>query len=301
VNISALRKALEDGRDGARIIQTVPGRGYRFVAPVVARDAVGDTLLRAEPTPTAEATPDLRPAPQETPNRFLVGVPRPVLILLAAVACVAVMAIAFWRAQRGDANVAFDSVAVLPFLSDGAASNYLADGLSEATLNGLVQVQGLRVAPRASALRYKGSAATPKQAGRELNVAAVVTASVAQQDRSFKIQLDLVDVARDAQILGTVYQGDASELPHLRSRILQDLARALKVPLSEQQQRRLAQPPTSSAEAYRAYLQGRFEWSQRSEAGLNGRSSAFARRSRSIRSSRQPIQASRMPILPWAI
>ena len=178
------------------------------------------------------------------------------------------LAIALWRAQRGDGNVAFASVAVLPFLSDGAASNYLADGLSEATLNGLVQLQGLRVAPRASALRYKESTVSPKQAGRELDVAAVVTASVAHQDRSFKIQLDLVDVARDAQILGTVYQGDASELPHLRNRILQDLARALKVPLSEQQQRRLAQPPTSSAEAYRAYLQGRFEWSQRSEAGL---------------------------------
>ena len=178
------------------------------------------------------------------------------------------VAIALWRAQPGGGNVAFGSVAVLPFLSDSAASNYLADGLSEATVNGLVQLQGLRVAPRASALRYKGSAVSPKQAGRELDVAAVVTASVAQQDRSFRIQVDLVDVARDAQILGTVYQGDASELPHLQSRILQDLARALKVPLSEQQQRRLAQPPTGSAEAYRAYLQGRFEWSQRSEAGL---------------------------------
>ena len=116
------------------------------------------------------------------------------------------MATALWRAQRGNRDVAFASVAVLPFLSDGAASNYLADGLSEATVNGLVQLQGLRVAPRASALRYKESAASPKHAGRELDVAAVVTASVAHQDRSFTIQLDLVDVARDAQISGTVYQ-----------------------------------------------------------------------------------------------
>ena len=268
VNISSVRKALEDGRDGNRIIQTVPGRGYRFVATVVASDALGDALLRAEPAPMAVATPVLQSVPQETPVRPLVGVPRLAWVLLAAVACVAVVAIALWRAQPGGGNVAFDSVAVLPFLSDSAASNYLADGLSEATLNGLVQLQGLRVAPRASALRYKGSAVSPKQAGRELDVAAVVTASVAQQDRSFRIQVDLVDVARDAQILGTVYHGDASELPHLQSRILQDLARALRVPLSAQQQRRLAQPPTGSAEAYRAYLQGRFEWSQRSEAAM---------------------------------
>src|SRR5687767_6056752 len=56
VNISAVRKALDDGRDGNRIIQTVPGRGYRFVAPVIAGDAVGDALLGAEPAPTAGAT-----------------------------------------------------------------------------------------------------------------------------------------------------------------------------------------------------------------------------------------------------
>lgn len=268
VNISALRKALEDGRDGTRIIQTVPGSGYRFVAPVVARDAVGDALARAEPAPTAEATPDLQRVPQIMPVRFLAGVPRPVWMLLATVACVAVVAIALWRAPPEAGKVAFASVAVLPFLSDGAPSNYLADGLSEGTVNGLVQLKSLRVAPRASAMRYKGSAVSPKQAGRELDVATVVTASVAQQDRTFRIQLDLVDIARDAQILGIVYQGDASELPHLQNRILQDLARALKVPLSDQHQRRLAQPLTASAEAYRAYLQGRFEWSQRSEAGL---------------------------------
>ena len=268
VNISAVRKALEDVRDGNRMIQTVSGRGYRFVAPVVAGDANESALLRTEVSPVAVATSDLQPGPRAMPARTRFGVPSLTWILLAAVAGVVAVATAIWSTQPGSRSVAFASVAVLPFLSDTAASNYLADGLSEATVNGLVQLQGLRVAPRSSVLRYKGSVANPKHAGRELDVAAVVTASVTQQDRSFRIQVDLVDVARDAQIWGTVYQGDASELPSLQSRILQDLAGALKVPLSEQQHRRLGQPPTGSAEAYRVYLQGRFEWSQRSEAGL---------------------------------
>ncbi|RWD35662.1 tetratricopeptide repeat protein [Mesorhizobium sp.] len=268
VNISALRKALDDGRDGSRIIQTVPGRGYRFVAPVVVRDAVGDPLLRPERGPTADGASAVQPVTQEIPARRVAGVSGLAWVLLAAVGCVALVAMALWRAQPAGQNVTFASVAVLPFLSDSPASNYLADGLSEATVNGLVQMEGLRVAPRASALRYKGTAVSPKQAGRELDVAAVVTASVTQRDRSLRIQIDLVDVARDAQILGTVYRSDASELPHLQTRILQDLAQALKGPLSEPQQRRLSQPATGSAEAYRAYLQARFEWSQRSEDGL---------------------------------
>lgn len=268
VNISAVRKALEDGRGGSRMIQTVSGRGYRFVAPVVASDATGGAFLRTELSPVAIATSALQPGPREMPSRTHFGAPPLAWVLLAAVAGVVAMTIAIWSTQPGSRSVAFPSVAVLPFLSDTAASNYLADGLSEATVNGLVQLQGLRVAPRASVLRYKGSAANPKHAGRELDVAAVVTASVAQQDHSFRIQVDLVDVARDAQVWGTVYQGDTSELPNLQRRILSDLTQALKVPLSEQQQRRLEQPPTGSAEAYRAYLQGRFEWNQRSEAGL---------------------------------
>ena len=88
-------------------------------------------------------------------------------MLVAAVAGFAGVTIALWRAQPGSGNDTFASVAVLPFLSDSAASNYLADGLSEATLNGLVQLQGLRVAPRASSLRYKGNAVSPKRGPRE--------------------------------------------------------------------------------------------------------------------------------------
>jgi len=159
-------------------------------------------------------------------------------------------------------------VAVLPFLSDSPGNNYLGDGLTEATVNGLVQLQALRVAPRTSALRYKGSAVRPKDAGRELDVAAVVTGSVTQQDGRLRIKVDLVDVARDSQIWGAVYQGDASELVHLQTRILQDLPHALRISLSDQESRRIARQPTANADAYRAYLQGRYEWSQRSEAGL---------------------------------
>ncbi|RWB25959.1 MAG: transcriptional regulator [Mesorhizobium sp.] len=66
VNISALRKAVDDGRDGSRIIQTVPGRGYRFVAPVVVRDAVGDPPLRPERAPTADGASAVQPVTQKT-------------------------------------------------------------------------------------------------------------------------------------------------------------------------------------------------------------------------------------------
>jgi DNA-binding winged helix-turn-helix (wHTH) protein/TolB-like protein len=265
VNISALRKALERGRNGNGVIQTVPGRGYRFVAPVVACAAGPRTTLCIE-----SAGSELNAAPDSIGSaRHFGGVMgRGSALVAAALVLVAIGAVALWRALPESTNVPFGSVAVLPFVSDSSGDNYLADGLTEAILNGLVQLQSLRVAPRASALRYKGSAVRSKDAGRELDVAAVVTATISQQDSNLRIQVDLVDVARDSQIWGARYQGDASELVHLQTRILQDLSRALKVPLSDQEHRHLAQRLTENGDAYRAYLQGRYEWNQRSEAGL---------------------------------
>jgi tetratricopeptide (TPR) repeat protein len=138
-------------------------------------------------------------------------------------------------------------------------------------------LRSLRVAPRASAFHYKGLSVKPNDAGRELDVAAVVTASVSQRDDRLRIQVDLVDVARDSQVWGALYQGDASELIHLQTRILQDLSRELKLPLSEQETRQLTHGVTENADACRAYLQGRYDWNQRSEEGLKRAIERFQR------------------------
>ena len=160
------------------------------------------------------------------------------------------------------------SIAVLPFEADGPANSYLADGLAEATINGLVQLRGLRVAPRTSVFRYRGSTTKPQDIGRELGVEAVVTARVSHRDERLSVQLDLVDVVHGAQVWGAVYQGSASELVHLHRRILRDLSLALEVPSSQEETGKLDRQMSENSDAYRAYLQGRHSWNQRSEEGF---------------------------------
>jgi DNA-binding winged helix-turn-helix (wHTH) protein/TolB-like protein/Flp pilus assembly protein TadD len=260
VNISALRRALDQGRNGNGMIQTVPTRGYRFVSPVVARDAIfGNAADHAAAQPALLA---------RRMRRMLDAKGRGWALLVAALVCIAIGATILLRTLSYNSNGPYSSVAVLPFDSDGSGTNYLADGLTDASINGLVRLTSLRVAPRASVFHYKGLHLRPKDAGRELGVSAVVTASVSQRDDRLRIQVDLVDVARDAQVWGTLYQGDASELMHLQTRILQDLSRELKVTLSDNERRQLARGVTDNADAYRAYLRGRYDWNQRSEAGL---------------------------------
>jgi DNA-binding winged helix-turn-helix (wHTH) protein/TolB-like protein len=268
VNISALRKALDRGRDGDGMIQTVPTRGYRFVARIVSRDAALAPAFLDHPAAETRARP-LEPQLAATAGqrpRPMAGRGRGWALLAAALFCVGIGATGFWLAARPGTGVQFSSVAVLPFETDEPGNSYLADGLTEAAINGLADLQSLRVAPRTSAYHYKGL--MPKDAGGELGVAAVVTARVSQRDDRLRIQVDLVDVARDAQVWGTLYQGQVSELIQLQTRILQDLSRELKVPSSDQNARLLARRATDNADAYRAYLQGRYDWNQRSEEGL---------------------------------
>jgi DNA-binding winged helix-turn-helix (wHTH) protein/TolB-like protein/Flp pilus assembly protein TadD len=266
VNISALRKALGRGRAGNGMIETVPTRGYRFVEPVMMRDAVVTRALCDPSRRAVDGALETKPtALAVRARRFLTFTGRRGALLVAALLCVAIGVTALWRNLPHETRVPFGSIAVLPFDSEGSGEGYLADGLMEAAINSLVQLQSLRVAPRTSAFHYKGARA--KDAGRELGVEAVVTANVSQREDRLRIQIELVDVARDAQVWSALYQGNASELLHLQTRILQDLSRQLGVPAQETRQ--LPRPMTGSADAYRAYLQGRYDWSQRSEAGLD--------------------------------
>jgi DNA-binding winged helix-turn-helix (wHTH) protein/TolB-like protein/Tfp pilus assembly protein PilF len=266
VNISALRKALERG-SGNGMILTVPKCGYRFVAPVKTTGGAPVLVLRENAAGKASGRARLPGA----------AVRRGAPLIAAALVCAAIGIAALWRKGPDNAVMPSRSIAVLPFSAETLQNSYLADGLTEATINGLAQVRSLRVAPRTNAFRYKGPQVHPADAGHELGVTAVVTGSVSQQDDKLRIQVDLIDVARDAQVWGALYEGDASELVHIQTRIAQDLSRELHIPLSGEESKRLARQVTESADAYRAYLQGRYDWNLRSEEGLKRGIKGFER------------------------
>src|SRR5438876_1206532 len=171
----------------------------------------------------------------------------------------------------------FASVAVLPFAADSGANEDVADGFTEETINRLAAAKAVRVAPRTSASRFRDSAVDPQAAGRALGVEAVVTGRVALRDDALDIQVDLVDVARGAQAWGERYHGRASDLPHFQTRVAQDLLRAAGAALTQDQARQVAKSLTENADAYRAYLKGRFYWNLRTEEGLGKAIQEFER------------------------
>ena len=272
VNISALRKVL--GEDG--FIETVPKRGYRFVAPVETVDSDRlDIVLKQRLSARISVVEETH---QEGLSRILLrGIARH-KELMVSLALIPVVGVAvFWFAKSRPASAPIDSIAVLPFISSDAANNYLADGLSEATINGLSGVAKLRVAPRTNVVRYKAQSINLQQAGQELGVGAILTGQVSQKDDLLTIQLDLLDVRRNSEIFTSQYTGKASELISLQTRIFQDVSRALNVPLTGHEQQLLTHRVTENADAYRAYLAGRYFWNQRSESGLKKAIEGFER------------------------
>jgi TolB-like protein len=101
-----------------------------------------------------------------------------------------------------------NSIAVLPLVntSNDPNTEYLSDGISEALINSLTELQQLRVIARSTAFRYKGKDLDPQTIGRELNVQTVLMGRVRQLGDTLNIQVDLVDTSKGAQLWGTEYE-----------------------------------------------------------------------------------------------
>jgi len=162
------------------------------------------------------------------------------------------------------------SIAVLPFenASNEPNTEYLSEGISEALINSLSELQQLRVIARPTAFRYKRKDVDPRQVGRELGVAAVLTGKVRQMQDALNVQVDLVDAVTGAQIWGAGYDRNIADLVAVKQAIAQEVTAKLKLKLSSEDQRRLVKRDSTNAEAYQFYLRGRYFWNKRTGDGM---------------------------------
>ena len=272
VNVSVLRKALGAAPEG-EWIETVPRQGYRFNAAV----EVGDIATDARVASAGEQPLTPSGLFQVLGSDAVAAVPRrTVTFVVGGLAAIAAIA-GGWRLLRHPDTREFSSVAVLPFAVDVSQSAYLADGIVESVIDGLTRIRELRVSPRASAFRFKDAAADPSAAGRALDASAIVTGRLSRAGDGFTLRVALVDVARNAQVWSAAYEVALAELPKLESRVTHDIAGVLRSSRPGASNVQPMPAPTPSAEAYQAYLQGRYLWNQRSEQALQGAIVQFRR------------------------
>ncbi len=168
------------------------------------------------------------------------------------------------------ARVNSQSIAVLPFENASTDPNteYLSEGISEALINSLTELQQLRVIARSTAFQYKGKDVDPRRVGRELQVAVVLTGKVRQMQDALSVQVDLVDASTGAQLWGSVYDRKIADLVAVKQAIAQEVTAKLKLKLSSEEQHRLIKRDSINPEAYQFYLRGRYFWNKRTPDGI---------------------------------
>ncbi|HXW56108.1 MAG TPA: winged helix-turn-helix domain-containing protein [Candidatus Cybelea sp.] len=260
VHISALRRLFRDEVNGEPYIETVPRRGYRFVAPVEER-------FGAESEPAAAPVPSLPPSVPErriSAHKLLVG----------ALCALALLSLGwFFIRKRGEPTPGFrkiHSVAVLPLqnLSGDPGQDYLADGLTEALLTDLAQIHSLRVISRTSVMTYKGTKKKLPDIARELDVDAVVEGSLARSGDRVQVFAQLVDAHKDAHLWAQTYQASLRDLLSLENRVAQAIVQEVGAVLTPDEKLRLTTVRLVSPESHDAYMQGRYLWNKRTPETL---------------------------------
>jgi len=278
-NISMLRQALGESGGGTKFIETVPKRGYRFVAEVreVNDNRQAELLTQAAARPTHEHQPPrenheqslpLPPPMQAQAKRFnkhwiaLVGVP---LLVLAAIVYVVLT-----RQRSRSATPAVRSIVVLPFqnLSGDASQDYLVDGVTDALIGDLAQIGALRVISRTSAMHYKGTNKSLPEIAKELNVDAVVEGTVQRSGERVHVRAQLIHAASDSHLWAADYDRDSRDILDLQSEVARAIASEVSIKITPAEQRLLVPKRTIARAAIDNYLQGRYFWNRRTEEDM---------------------------------
>ena len=177
------------------------------------------------------------------------------------------------------ASPAINSVAILPFVNDSNDPNaeYLSDGLTESIINSLSQLPNLKVMSRNAAFRFKGSNLDPLEAGRNLNVGAVLTGRLVKLDDQLVIKTELIKVEDGSQLWGAEYKSSLADIFAVQDELSRKISQSLRLRLSGEDVEKLAKRYTKDAEAYQLYLKGRYFWNKRNEEGFRNGIEHFKR------------------------
>ena len=223
MQIAALRRALDAGRSDPSCIQTIPRRGYRFIAPVT-RVGRPSGLKRSDDPPDPIARPHNR-------SRLVLGAALASMILVIAAATAAWKVLPNW--SMAGRPVPPMSIVVLPFanLSGDAGQQYFVDGITEDLTTDLSRLADMLVISRDTAFTYKDKSISAKQIGRELDVRYVLEGSVQRSETDVRINAQLIDATTDTHLWAERFDRSIGDLMALQNEITGRIAVALSLKL----------------------------------------------------------------------
>jgi TolB-like protein/DNA-binding winged helix-turn-helix (wHTH) protein len=230
VQISTLRRVLDQSREQGSCIQTMPGRGYRFVVPVTRSHTV-DSPVSAPPSDNGSGRSITNNEPAQgraarARQRLWGGVIASVLGALITVAVAGPWRVPWWGNSHPAPRL---SIVVLPFanLSGDPDQQYFADGITEDVTTDLSRIVDMFVISRNTAFTYRNKPVDTKQIGRELGVRYVLDGSVQRSGNQVRVHVQLIDAESDAHLWAARFDRETADLFALQNEITGQIAYAL--------------------------------------------------------------------------
>lgn len=228
VSICEIRKALGNNPNGRRYIETVPRRGYRFVACVTE----AAQQMKSQQGDGVEVAPPSKGG-----------------------------------ASEGFASASKGTIAVLPFKSIVATGfEYLGLGMADALITRLSNLRQVTVRPTSSVRKYDG-AQDPVSVGKELSVEWVLDGSVQKSRKRIRVTVQLVNVSDGVLLWAEKFDAKFTDIFAVEDSISEQVSKAVAPKLTGEEKRALAKRYTESLEAYQAYLKGRYFLEKRTTEG----------------------------------
>jgi DNA-binding winged helix-turn-helix (wHTH) protein/TolB-like protein/Flp pilus assembly protein TadD len=276
VHIYALRKALGETPDGESYIETVPRLGYRFLGSIQEVKVDGADLLVERHTLShvvvEESSPGVTAEPLALPEkaRSTLFSYRRRTVLLAVVLAVGLIGLIgyLWLSQKAKppaTTAEVKSIAILPFttLNKEVDDEYLGVGLADALITQFGQTTQIIVRPTTTVLKYAEKEQDPLAAGKLLKVDAVLEGSVHRVGERLRVTVRLIRVSDGLSLWTAKFDENFKDIFAVEDSISAQVVQALRVDDTDRLKKRYPQ----NAEAYQAYLRGRFFWSKRTDEG----------------------------------
>ncbi len=250
--IRKIRIALHDSPDEPTQLQTVVGKGYRFIGQLEMLGGATGWLTDAAPAVSDSPTTPLASQAESPGRRRLISAG----IAIAAIILVAGLAV--WRSRASASRGAIHSLAVLPLenLSGDPAQEYFADGVTEELTTELAQVPALRVISRISAMQYRAKRKGAPEIAGELHVDALVEGSVARSGNHVRITAQLIEAKNDRHLWARSFEGELKDLVTLQDDAARKIAEQIRLHLPAREERQPVPARAIDPEAHDLYMHG---------------------------------------------
>jgi len=295
--IRKVRQALKDDSETPQFIQTVSGRGYRFIAPIISpveehtteppkpeasvvATSTQNFVSEADSWPQGgglgldqeqERTAGQAPGAETAPGLLHRRARMWLFLGLASLAVVSILSLlAFWgrRGSRVPSGLQRQTVlAVLPFdnLSRDPDQEFFSEGLTDEMIAqiGKLNRDRLKVVARSSVAKYKGSTLAAREIGKELNADYLVQGRFRRSADHVRITAQLIQARDQTDVWTESYDRDLKDVLAVQDSVVRSIASQIHIALTEEEEKRLATPRQLSPAAYEAYLKGRYYWNKR--------------------------------------